>query len=93
MRDVLLHGWRMSASSRSGGLQLIAIMAQRLVRIICPKCKEPDKPPTAEIRAAGLRRRRQPTSCEAGGATIAIIPGIAAARESLKCGMNSAIRR
>lgn len=33
---------------------VIAIMAQRLVRIICPKCKEPDKPPAAEIRAAGL---------------------------------------
>ncbi|MBM4068857.1 MAG: type II/IV secretion system protein [Planctomycetes bacterium] len=33
---------------------VIAIMAQRLVRIICPKCKEPDKPPAAELRAAGL---------------------------------------
>jgi type IV pilus assembly protein PilB len=33
---------------------LIAIMAQRLVRVVCPKCKEPDKPSTAEIRAAGL---------------------------------------
>ncbi len=33
---------------------VIAIMAQRLVRIVCPKCKEPDKPPIAEIRAAGL---------------------------------------
>jgi type IV pilus assembly protein PilB len=33
---------------------VIAILAQRLVRIICPKCKEPDKPPSAEIAAAGL---------------------------------------
>ncbi|MCS7046257.1 MAG: GspE/PulE family protein, partial [Gemmataceae bacterium] len=33
---------------------VIAIMAQRLVRVICPKCKEPDKPPSHEIRAAGL---------------------------------------
>lgn len=33
---------------------VIAIMAQRLVRVICPKCKEPDKPPESEIRAAGL---------------------------------------
>src|SRR5438876_6109920 len=33
---------------------VIAIMAQRLVRVICPKCKEPDKPPAAEIKAAGL---------------------------------------
>jgi len=31
-----------------------AIMAQRLVRVVCPKCKEPDKPPTAEIRAASI---------------------------------------
>src|SRR5262245_45689031 len=33
---------------------VIAIMAQRLVRVICPKCKEPDKPPAAEIKTAGL---------------------------------------
>jgi type IV pilus assembly protein PilB len=33
---------------------VIAIMAQRLVRIVCPKCKEPDQPPGHEIRAAGL---------------------------------------
>jgi type IV pilus assembly protein PilB len=29
-------------------------MAQRLVRVVCPKCKEPDKPPAHEIKAAGL---------------------------------------
>ncbi len=33
---------------------VIAIMAQRLVRLVCPKCKEPDHPPAAEIKAAGL---------------------------------------
>ena len=33
---------------------VIAIMAQRLVRVVCPKCKEPDKPPAVEIKAAGL---------------------------------------
>src|SRR5262249_27470265 len=33
---------------------VIAIMAQRLVRLVCPKCKEPDKPPASEIKAAGL---------------------------------------
>jgi type IV pilus assembly protein PilB len=33
---------------------LIAIMGQRLVRTICPKCKEPYKPSQSEIRAAGL---------------------------------------
>jgi type IV pilus assembly protein PilB len=33
---------------------LIAIMAQRLVRIVCPKCKEPEDPPASEIKQAGL---------------------------------------
>lgn len=33
---------------------VIAIMAQRLVRKVCPKCKEPDQPPAHEIKAAGL---------------------------------------
>jgi type IV pilus assembly protein PilB len=33
---------------------VIAIMAQRLVRVICPKCKEPDEPDSAELRASGL---------------------------------------
>jgi type IV pilus assembly protein PilB len=33
---------------------VIAIMAQRLVRLVCPKCKEPDRPPESEIKAAGL---------------------------------------
>jgi type IV pilus assembly protein PilB len=33
---------------------LVAIMAQRLVRLVCPKCKEADQPPKGEIQAAGL---------------------------------------
>jgi type IV pilus assembly protein PilB len=33
---------------------VIAIMAQRLVRIVCPKCKAPDQPSAQEIRASGL---------------------------------------
>src|SRR5262249_52892456 len=33
---------------------VIAMMAQRLVRVVCPKCKEPDQPPGSEIKAAGL---------------------------------------
>jgi type IV pilus assembly protein PilB len=33
---------------------LIAIMAQRLVRTICPKCKAPQKPTTVELRAGGV---------------------------------------
>lgn len=37
---------------------VIAIMAQRLVRIVCPKCKEPDRPPNAELKAAGISPER-----------------------------------
>lgn len=33
---------------------VIAVLAQRLVRVVCPKCKEADKPPAHEIKAAGL---------------------------------------
>jgi type IV pilus assembly protein PilB len=41
---------------------VIAIMAQRLVRVICPKCKEPDQPPQAELTAAGLTPDRIATA-------------------------------
>ncbi len=43
---------------------VIAMMAQRLIRVVCPKCKEPDRPNVAELRAAGL------TSERAAGATF-----------------------
>jgi len=33
---------------------VIAVLAQRLIRLVCVKCKEPDKPPAHEIRSAGL---------------------------------------
>src|SRR5437763_2099198 len=33
---------------------IVAIMAQRLVRMVCPKCKEPDMPSSAELKASGL---------------------------------------
>jgi type IV pilus assembly protein PilB len=41
---------------------VIAIMAQRLVRLVCPKCKEPDKPPAAELKAANITPDRLPTA-------------------------------
>jgi type IV pilus assembly protein PilB len=41
---------------------VIAIMAQRLVRVICPKCKEPDKPPAAELKVAGIGPDRLATA-------------------------------
>jgi type IV pilus assembly protein PilB len=33
---------------------VVAIMAQRLVRVICQKCKQPFTPPAAAIEAAGI---------------------------------------
>ncbi len=33
---------------------VIAIMAQRLVRLVCPKCKAPDTPHEHEIKSAGI---------------------------------------
>ena len=41
---------------------VIAIMAQRLVRVVCPKCKEPDKPPMAEIKSAMISSDRLATA-------------------------------
>ncbi len=40
---------------------VIAIMAQRLIRLVCPKCKEPDKPPAGELRAGGITPERAAT--------------------------------
>jgi type IV pilus assembly protein PilB len=33
---------------------VIAVLAQRLVRVICPKCKQPHTPPQAALEAAGI---------------------------------------
>ena len=33
---------------------VIAVLAQRLVRVICPKCKRPDHPSTAALEEAGI---------------------------------------
>jgi type IV pilus assembly protein PilB len=41
---------------------VIAIMGQRLVRINCPKCKEPDQPPAHELKGAGLTSDRVKTA-------------------------------
>jgi type IV pilus assembly protein PilB len=41
---------------------VIAIMAQRLVRVVCPKCREPEMPSMAETRAAGITPDRIATA-------------------------------
>lgn len=33
---------------------VMAVMAQRLVRVICPKCKEPEEPDANQLQLAGL---------------------------------------
>ncbi len=49
-----------------------AVLAQRLIRVLCPKCKRPAQPEESELRAVGLTRERmlgktpfQPEGCEA----------------------------
>jgi type IV pilus assembly protein PilB len=74
---------------------VIAIMAQRLVRVICPKCKEPDKPPSAEIKAAGItpQQAQQATFMRGRGCANCNHSGFRGRKglfEMLK--MNSAIR-
>src|SRR3954451_22427002 len=46
---------------------VIAIMAQRLVRVICPKCKEPDQPSSAELKASGLTPEQMKSATFARG--------------------------
>jgi len=41
---------------------VIAIMAQRLVRLVCPKCKEPYAPPESEIVSAGYTSEQLKTA-------------------------------
>jgi type IV pilus assembly protein PilB len=41
---------------------VIAIMGQRLVRVVCPKCKEPDKPVEAELQAAEITAEQLATA-------------------------------
>ncbi|QEL15446.1 GspE/PulE family protein [Limnoglobus roseus] len=40
---------------------VIAVMAQRLVRVNCPKCKEPSMPTEAELQAAGISPEKAKT--------------------------------
>jgi type IV pilus assembly protein PilB len=37
---------------------IMAILAQRLIRILCPECKEPYEPSDVELRSVGLTRQR-----------------------------------
>lgn len=50
MVDIGVPGYLVASS-------VIAVMAQRLVRVNCPKCREPYRPSEAELAAAGLPER------------------------------------
>ena len=41
---------------------VVAILAQRLVRVVCTKCKEPDNPSEAEIQSAGIKPEQAATA-------------------------------
>jgi type IV pilus assembly protein PilB len=41
---------------------VIAILAQRLIRVVCPKCKEKETPPAAETKAAGYTAEQLQTA-------------------------------
>ena len=41
---------------------VIAILGQRLVRVVCPKCKEPSQPPDHEIKMSGLTEQQLKTA-------------------------------
>ena len=47
MIDIGVPGYLVASS-------VIAVMAQRLVRVVCNKCAEPDRPSDAELEAAGI---------------------------------------
>ena len=68
--------------------RVIAIMAQRLVRVVCPKCKEAGQaagPRNSRRRAHARASPRRPTSCAGGVQPIATTPAIAAAWASSRC--------
>jgi type IV pilus assembly protein PilB len=51
---------------------IMAILAQRLLRILCPECKEPYEPSDVELRSVGLSREKlqgnmlhRPVGCSA----------------------------
>ena len=51
---------------------IMAILAQRLIRMLCPQCKEPYEPTDVELRGVGLTRQRlegntiyRPVGCSA----------------------------
>jgi type IV pilus assembly protein PilB len=64
MTDIGVPGYLVASS-------VIAVLAQRLVRVICAKCKQPHTPTNAELEAAGITKEM------AANATFAMGKGCA----------------
>ena len=76
------------------GSSVEAVMAQRLVRILCPSCKAPETSREALDLAGQVRPRAAPRRCSRPSAAAnAAAPGTAAARAySNSCRIDEAIR-
>jgi type IV pilus assembly protein PilB len=68
MIDIGVPGYLVATS-------VVAVLAQRLVRVVCAKCKQPYKPSAAELEAAGIDSRM------AAGATFMKGRGCSACNE------------
>ena len=55
---------------------VIGVLAQRLVRMVCPKCKEQYQPPRDAVEAAGDRARRRRESHILPGPRVRPLPGM-----------------
>ena len=67
---------------------VVAILAQRLARKVCSKCKEPDKPPAGEIKSAGpdaATGRHGHVHARPGLSATATTPATRAASACMKC--------
>ena len=49
------------------GSSLVAVLAQRLVRVLCRECREPYEPSDEEFRELGVRRPAQPVKAYRAG--------------------------
>src|SRR5215831_10385941 len=64
---------------------IIGVIAQRLVRVLCPHCKEAYAPAREERLLLGARRRSSPTSIAPWAASNATTRATRGARRSWKC--------
>ena len=54
---------------------VVAIMAQRLVRVVCQKCKQPYTPSEATLQSAGVTPEQTAAQPSAGGEDVPTVRG------------------